>query len=104
MSDAYIVVRVDDRDVATVRRAIHAAAVTQDAVFRPGASPANRGVNLYDTLQEGMARVFVGHDHEPAPVECHCLQFLPPGSNPPSPDKPRLHNRFCPIYIRWIRP
>jgi hypothetical protein len=48
--DAIVVVRCASADVAAVRSAVHAAAETQDVVFRRRRSPHNHGVNLYPFL------------------------------------------------------
>lgn len=58
MAKAYIVVEVDNEDVAPVRRAIHALGVRRDAVFREHSSQYNFGVHLYPVLRAGMDDLF----------------------------------------------
>jgi hypothetical protein len=59
--DVFVVVRMNERDVAAVRRAIHASGpMVQDAVFRATPSTYNHGVDLYPALKDGMDRLFAG--------------------------------------------
>lgn len=54
---AYIVVRVEDRDVARLRGAIHEFHGVADAVFRKEPNRFNFGIELYPTLHRDFSEL-----------------------------------------------